>query len=328
MIKQNSGNILKRKARKYSISEGIFASIKTHLGDNFIQPFAIALNASNSMVAMLSSVSGLLWPFSQIYGSKLMKKYPRKKINNNLTLARSIFWISLIVLAVLSYKNLISWLLPTLLLVFYGIYNILAGLAYPAWFSWMGDLIDKKHRGRWFSKRNLIIGVAGVGALIVASLFLDFFKNKNFTLIGFAILFFFAFLSRLFSCYFLKKQYEPKIKIKKKNYFSFWQFLKKAPKTNFGKFSLFRAMISFSGTISSALLAVYLLRNLNFSYLTYVIIVFGAGFFSFFVMELWGKFADKYGNYKVIAITTLFIPIIPIYGYCILLQYIFSLCLH
>ena len=312
MKKRLSERELKHQSRRYSIAEGLFASVKTHVGDNFIQPFAIALNSSNAVVALLTSVTGLLWPLSQSYGSKLMEKKPRKKIILAISVLRIFFWISLITLAFLSYKNILSWVLPSLLLAFYGLYNFFAGIEYPSWFSWMGDLVDEKYRGRWFSKRNLLIGVAGACALVVASIFLDFLTNRNLALIGFGILFFFAALARFFSMIFIKKQYEPKLKVEKKDYFSFWQFLKKAPKTNFGKFSLFRFSMAFSTTISSSLLAVYLLRSLGFDYLIYMLITFGASFFSFFVLELWGKFSDKYGNYRILIITTFFTPLISL----------------
>jgi len=303
---------LKHQARKYSIAEGIFASAKTSVGDNYVQPFAIAINASNSVVALLSSVLGLFWSLSQIYGSKLMEKYSRKKINLTISLFRSLFWIFLIVLAILFYKNYAVLLLPALLLIFYGIYNILAGIAHPSWFSWIGDLVGERYRGRWFSKRDLIIGISGAITLIISALFMDFFRQKHAVIFGFMILFAAAFLFRMGSFYFLRKQYEPKIKISKKDYFSFWQFLKKAPKTNFGRFAIFRSMIAFSISISSSLLAVYLLKELQFGYFAYILIVFGAGFISFFIIEFWGKFADKYGNYRILVLTTLIIPIVPI----------------
>jgi len=70
---------LKHKARRYSIKEGIFASTKTSLTDQFIAPLAIAINASNSLVALFSSISGLLGPLSQMFGSRLIEKEPRKK---------------------------------------------------------------------------------------------------------------------------------------------------------------------------------------------------------------------------------------------------------
>jgi len=303
---------LKHQSRRYSIAEGMCASAKTYMGDNYVQPFAIALNASNPVVALLNSASGLLWPISQIYGSKLMEKYSRKKISLVIAFLRSLFWISLIILAILFYRNFHTAIIPALLLIFYGIYNILAGIAHPSWFSWIGDLVNEKYGGKWFSKRELFIGTSGAIALLISAVFLDLFKKPESLILGFAVLFFAAFLLRLGSSYFLSKQYEPKLKLSKKYYFSFWQFLKKAPKTNFGKFAIFRAMIAFSISISSSLLTVYLLRDLNLGYLNYTLIVFGAGFVSFFVLEFWGKFADKYGNYRVIAITTLTIPIVPI----------------
>lgn len=34
--------------------------------------------------------------------------------------------------------------------------------------------------------------------------------------------------------------------------------------------------------------------------------------FSLIVLKLWGKFADRYGNYRVLYITTILIPIVPI----------------
>jgi len=43
-----------------------------------------------------------------------------------------------------------------------------------------------------------------------------------------------------------------------------------------------------------------------------MIIILSGTFFSILVMELWGKLADKYGNYRIMCITTIAIPIIPI----------------
>ncbi len=129
---------------------------------------------------------------------------------------------------------------------------------------------------------------------------------------GFIILFALAFIFRMISRHIFKRQYEPKIKLKKGYYFSFGDFLKKSPKTNFGKFTIFRALLAFAGSISAPLLAVYLLRHLEFAYTTYMIVILSGSVFSLLVMKIWGNFADKFGNYKVLAITSLLIPIIPI----------------
>ncbi|MCK5149623.1 MFS transporter [Candidatus Pacearchaeota archaeon] len=302
---------LKHKARRKSIKEGIFFSAKSSFGDRYISPFAIAINASNSMVALLSSVSGLLGPLAQIFSSRLIEKHSRKKIILKAIFFESLMWLPLIIMAILFYKGILVNTLPLLLLLSFSLYIILANIGSPAWFSWVGDLVDEKYRGRWFSKRNLITGFVSAILAIFSSFFLNYFKQINLVMFGFIILFSLAFISRLVCWKIFKKLYEPKIKLKKGYYFSFWNFLKNAPKNNFGKFSIFRALLNFACSISSPLLAVYLLRNLKFNYPTYMIIIMSSSIFSLIVLNGWGKFADKYGNYKVLGITSILIPIVP-----------------
>ena len=221
-------------------------------------------------------------------------------------------WIPFIILAYLYYKGIITTIIPTLVLFAFAMYTIFSHIHYPAWFSWMGDLVDEEYRGRWFSKRNLITGFVLIVFTIGAAVFLDYFKNKGLVMQGFMILFGIAMLSRLISWRLLKTQYEPRIKIKKDSYFSFWDFTINAHKNNFGRFSIFRAFLGFSANISSVFIAVYLLRYLEFTYVTYMIVILSGTLFAIMVMGLWGKFADKYGNYKTMCITTIAIPTIPI----------------
>jgi MFS family permease len=121
-----------------------------------------------------------------------------------------------------------------------------------------------------------------------------------------------ALVCRFGSWKIFKKQYEPKIKLKKSYYFSFTAFLINGRKTNFGKFTIFRALFTFASSIASPLFVVYLLRYLGFNYSTYMVIILAGTIFSLLVMELWGKMADKYGNYRVLIITSILIPLIPI----------------
>jgi MFS family permease len=303
---------LKKGARKHSIKEGIFATVRSSLGDNYISPFAIAINASNPMVAMFTAISGLLGPLSQTFGSGLLKKHSRKSILLKTVFFESLMWLPLIAIAILFYKGILTNLLPILMITFFGLYVIFANMGHPAWFSWMGDITDKKHRGRYFSKRNVLMTFVTVVLAIIASFFLDYFKSKEIVMLGFIIFFSLAFLARLISWHAFKTQYEPKVKIRKESYFSYWSFLKQAPKNNFGKFTLFRSTLGLVNGISGPLVAIYLLRYLEFSYSKYMIIILSASVFAIFVLELWGKFADRFGNYRTLLITAIFIPLTPI----------------
>jgi MFS family permease len=314
MVKKDSKRIKKLKygARERSIKEGIFASAKSSFGDYYISPFAIAINASNSMVALLSAISGLLGPLSQIFGSKFIEKYPRKKIMTKTIFFESLIWIPLIVMSFLFYKGIFLNFLPISILILFSLYVILHNLSFPSWFSWMGDIVDKEHRGRWFSKRNLIIGFVLLVLTVLSAFFLDYFEKNNWLMFGFMILFSLAFFSRFTSMKIFRKIYEPKIKLEKEDYFSFWDFLINAKKSNFGRFSIFRGLLSFSILTSSSLITVYLLRYLEFNYIIYITIILSQTLFAIVVLELWGKFADTYGNYKILYTTTILIPIVPI----------------
>lgn len=303
---------LKHKARRKSIKEGLFATIQTSLGTNYISPFAIAINASSSMVALLGSISGLLLPLGELFGSRLIEKNSRKTVVLKTIFFEALMWIPFIILGFLFYTGIGLDLLPILLIISFAIQILIRGIAGPAWFSWMGDIVDEEYRGRWFSKRNLLFGFITIILAIISSFFLDYFKQNNWTMFGFIILFLLAMFGRLMSWNSFKTQYEPKIKLKKGYYFSFWNFLSKSTKTNFGKFTLYRFFLAFSSAIFAPLVPVYLLRNLNFSYTTFMIVVMAGTLFSLAVIELWGKFADRYGNYKAIVISSFFIPAIPI----------------
>ena len=226
-IKKESPIIKRKKygARIYSIKDGIFYSAKASLANRFIAPFAIAIQASNSVVALLSAITGILGPLSQLFGTKLLDKYNRKKLLLKSVLAESLSLLLFIIIAFLFYKEWVTEFLPLAILIAFALFISLSNLGHPGWFSWMGDIVNEKNRGKWFSKRNLLMGFASIVVAVIASLFLDYFKKNNWIMFGFMVLFFLAFISRMLSRKMLKKQYEPEMEIKKYSYPSFFEFL-------------------------------------------------------------------------------------------------------
>jgi len=303
---------LKHKSRRLFIKEGMLAKIKTSLGFYYLSPFAIAINISSPLVAFLSSISGLLGPISQIFGSKMMEKNSRKKIASRGALLESLAWLPIILVGILYMNNLFTGLLPLIFLLVFSFYVLVGGLIHPAWYSWIGDLVDANYRGRWFSKRITLINVVGILFGIGSAFFLDYFKRNSNVILGFIVLFFLAFLARFYSVWIFKKSYEPKLKIKKKDEFTLWDFIKMSPKTNYGKLTLFRMTLGFATSITSSLFAIYILRDLGFNYFIYMLITFIPVVTSLFTLNLWGKICDKYGNYRVLWITSIFLPLIPI----------------
>ena len=309
IIENARENLALEKARKISIKEGGFASVMSGTGDSFLTPFALALNANNMQIGFLSSISNLLSPLAQLKSSKLMEFYSRKKLVSTFVFIQAFVWLVYILLAFLFFKGRnVSWLV----VLVYAFYALIGGLAGPAWFSWMGDIVPEKIRGRYLSRRNRICGAIALTTTLLASFFLDFFKTKGFVLLGFSILFAIATLSRLVSVYYFTKQHEPKIIIKKENYFSFFKFIKKAPYNNFGRFVFFVALMNFATAVAGPFFAVYMLKELNFNYIWYSLINIFASIASLISMPLWGKVADKYGSRELLRIGSVLIPFIPV----------------
>jgi len=304
--------ILKEKTMDISIKEGSASSVMSGFGDSYITPFALALNANNAQIGLLSSFPSLLAPIAQIFGSRLMEKYPRRTLIVTGVTLHALMWLPILSLAYLFWKGLFSSYLPVILIVFYSLYAIFGAIAGPAWFSLLGDIVPEKIRGKYFSKRNKICGTIALVFTLIGALILDYFKTKGIILIGFSILFFFSFVFRFISSRLFKKHYDPEFKLSEGYYFSIWQFIKKAPKNNFGRFVIFVSLIHLSTAIAGPFFTVYMLEDLNFSYTTFMIVNLSSSITTLLFLPMWGKFSDKYGNRELLRIGSIIIPFLPI----------------
>lgn len=309
--KENNEEVLKEKTKKLSIKEGIAYSFMDGFGLRYITPYALALGASNSQIGFLSSIPSLFGNFCQLFTSRLIEKYPRKKILAFGVLLQALMWLPLISIGFFFfYKGIDSYITPSLVILIYSILIAFGGILNPIWNSLMNDIV-KVNSGTYFGRRNKIIGAFSLVSLLIGGFILDYFKHTK-LFIGFCIIFGIAFIARSISAYILSKHYEPELKFEKEYYFSFKQFLKKIPQSNFGRFAVLISLMMFATAIASPFFSVYMLKELNFSYINWTLVVIASSLGSLMFMALWGKFADKYGNIRVIKITGFLISIIPL----------------
>lgn len=301
---------LREKALRTSIKEGTAASVSGNLGDSYIIPFALAVNAQPIHIGILSSFSGFLYQLAQIFGSKMMEKYSRKTIVMWFVFLQALTWLFISIIAFLVFTGLFDGYSIWLLIIFYSLLMFLGGVAYPPWFSWMGDLVPEKTKGEYFGKRNRITGIAGLVAVLLAAFFLDYYKTKGLVLLGFAILFGLAFLARFISYLMFNKQYSPAFKQRKRDYFSFWAFIKRYD--NFGKFAVYQGFFNLAIMVASPFFSVYMLQVLNFNYTTFTIATVSYTIFYLLFLPLAGKFSDRYGNRRLTIITNIFFILTPI----------------
>ncbi|MCH7568375.1 MAG: MFS transporter [Nanoarchaeota archaeon] len=300
----------KERALRKSIVEGSLYSTSHSFSTSFITPFALAIGSNSFHIGVLSSFSGLVAPLGQLRSSKLMEKYSRKSIIIKSKFLQAFFWLAIIGVAYLFWKGIVTIYLPYVLILLYVILTFLGGLIAPAWFSWMGDIVPEKERGKYFAKRNRIIGFVGVISFIIGAFLLDFFKTKGYILLGFGVIFGVAIIFQFISRAVMKTVFNPNFRVGKGYYFSFWNFLKTYD--NYGKFAVFQAVFFFSVMISAPFFTVYMLNDLGFSYVTFTMVILSSTVFYLIFTPLAGKFSDRYGNVKLLYVAGFLFPLVPL----------------
>ena len=295
-----------RKSLAHSIKDGAAFAATTGFGDNYINPFAVALGASNFQIGLLTSVSQLVPSITQLKAADITERVgSRKKI-----VVRSVFLQASMLLPIAIVFYLPRSFQVIALICFYALYMSFASFAGPAWSSFMADLVPEGKRGEFFSKRGRLVSQITVLSSFLAGYILNLFKKES--LIGFTAIFLLAMVSRYVSCYFLGKMYEPPLEVKREHYFSFTEFVRRLPAGNFGKFVIFHSSFSFAVYLASPFFPVFMLRDLGFSYITYTIVTTTVPIASIVAVRYWGRRADAVGNWQVIRICAFVVSVLPL----------------
>ncbi|MFX1454330.1 MAG: MFS transporter [Promethearchaeota archaeon] len=302
----------KAKTMSLSIREGYFGGLAQSLADQFITPYAYNLQLSPTQMGIFISLLGIISPLGQILGSHRMKTNSRRRVVLRGVFFQSMIWPLIILLGVLAINDIIISFLPIFLICFYTLYSFLGSTTAPSWFSLMGDIVPEDHRGRYFSKRNLLITAISISISFLLSIALEEFNRFDNVFFGFFIIFSIAFISRMISFFYLTRHYYPHFTIEKDSYLSLKKFLNQIPNSNFGLFTLFMTTFFFCVHIGAPYVGYYMLDELKFSYIEYVLVNISTPLLSLLFYPLLGYLSDKYGNAIILRICGLILPSVPI----------------
>jgi MFS family permease len=296
------------KSLRFAIRDGIFFSMMTGFGESYFGAFAIFLKATNPQIALIASLPQLLGALLQFVSVRLLNLIKsRKTIILSGVVGQAMTWLLILSIPFLFRDDSISWLTGAVV----G-YFVLGSFANPAWNSLMGDLVDSKRRGEYFGKRSRFMSVAAFGSLCIAGMILHRMEQSGRVAFGFVLLFSLAMVARLISASYISRMNEPTYIPRAEDQFSVWQFIRDGRKTNFGRFVAYTALIHFSVHISGPFIAAYLLRDLHFTYLEFMFASAATVLAQFFTLHMWGRLGDQFGNKKVLTLTGLLLPIIPL----------------
>ncbi|MEK6888283.1 MAG: MFS transporter, partial [Candidatus Aenigmatarchaeota archaeon] len=288
-----------KKSLRASTNEGMFNAAASSITNTFITPLALELKATNAEIGLLSAVQNFANTVGQIPGAKLTEYYPRKSIwMLSQVMSKILLWIPIIFLPFLQLDN------PVLILIILmGFIAFFSGLRSPAWSSLMGDLVPLKTRGRYFGMRNMLTGIAGIVATIIAGIVVAEY--------GFSMIFIAAVLLGFVSIFFFIRMYEPQFKrvFFYKHTFSF------KPRELVTSLSVNKALViftvylffmNFAVEIAAPFYTVYMLKDLQINYFWFAVLTTLGAVIRIFAYKYWGRFVDKYGSRKILVVTGFF----------------------
>jgi MFS family permease len=298
----------KRKVSlRASTWDGAFYSGMVGFGESFFILLMNALKATNYQVGVFAALPQLCVAFSQFISIEIIERIRHRK---GIVLAGAS--TQALMLGVIGIMLLMGKLNPWIAILLVSIYFSVNGIAIPAWNSLIGDLTQGIDRGEYFGKRNGICQVMLFLAFLAAGLTLQRCDTLAVPLKGFAIIILISMACRIFSVGFLAIHFDVPYRKIEGAYFSFWDFIRRTPQSNFAHFTFFMMAINFCVSISGPFFAIYMRQDLGWSYWQYTIGQGVSVLIQFVSMRRWGIVADRYGNMLVMRITAVLLPLLPI----------------
>ncbi|MBU0482059.1 MAG: MFS transporter [Proteobacteria bacterium] len=300
----------KDNALKASMHDGISHAVMLGAGESYLGAFGIFLKATTLQIGLLAALPLVFEAIAQWISALTLDRFrSRRTVIFFWILFQAVLWLPMALLPFLFEQGTVAAVSLICLAI---LSHVATGCIHPVWSSLMGDLVPPGNRGRFFGNRNRFTGMSSFISLLIAGSVLHFFKRAEFAALGFLAVFIVAMLARLHSAFWIRRYEDPPYHVHPEDVFSFWQFLRRAPRSNFAKFTFFFAMVNFSVSFSSPYFALYMLRDLQFSYLEFTIVSGTATLFQFLTFRYWGEISDRFGNKKILNVCSWGIAIVPV----------------
>ncbi len=298
------GNIVRRTLR-YSTLEGMVYGAFLALGDRFLIVFAVALQADSLQIGLLASVPGFLGSVAQLFDAELVRRLrSRKAVILTFSLAQGLMFLPIFGIAFLPGADRVLWLI-----VLTTGYSVFGSLVSPAWGSLMAEVVPDRLRGRYFSMRGRLSTLSMMVVFLAAGGFLNLLAGH--ALWGFGLLFLLAVATRIVSWLLLTRLYEapqgPRHQPAAIN-----EAPAHSPTPPLGRYFAFLIAMAFVVNLASPFFAVYQLRELKMSYLTFAALDTVLSLATLLAITHWGRAADRVGNRRMLVWTSAMIPLIPL----------------
>ncbi len=192
---------------------------------------------------------------------------------------------------------------------------ILGSFAGPAFLAWLSALVPPDYRGRYFGRRNMILGLVSAASALPPAIFLDqAVKYQRFSeAIAFSVLYGLGALFLMLSLWALRKMPEPpRTPTKRKGLRGMLEFYREPFRTrNFRMLLGFNTLLVWGQMFAGQFFTVYMLEQIKMPYLMVQVSGLIAALFSSLAMPVWGYLADKFGNKPLLTLSLWGVVFLP-----------------
>lgn len=307
-----------RRSLRLSIVDGALWAAMFGLAEYYIVPFALLFGAGPLLVALIQGTGQLMIAAGQLTGVGVARRLKRRR-----------GWVVTSILL-----HAASWLLivfgaravgdPRAILVGFAFGLFVTSMGGPAWISWMNELVPAGIRGRYWGGRNRVVGVVQFFTILAAGGALSLWGEGPGAVGIFTALFVAAAVARGLGAIPVALSVEgitsaastptsnpseheaPPLPHRG----GVLRFMRELVTTPFGRFMLFYGLMLFAAGLMGPTIPLYLLDSLGLGYFDYTIVMMTSMVLSFLAMSYWGPLSDRFGNYRILTVTGIVLPLI------------------
>ncbi|MES2769650.1 MAG: MFS transporter [Bdellovibrionota bacterium] len=297
---------LTQKNLRYSILDGCSYSFMVGLGETYIAAFVLTKGFSQLSASLISTIplfAGAILQLASPYGVFRLKSYRKWVTKTSFLQGISLFALAMTTFIPVPVEVLF------IIAAFYWAGGMSTG---PAWNSWMTKIVPEHSRLKFFSSRSMLSSSCVFIGLVTGGLILHVFSDQNTILKAFFGIFVVSGVLRIISSYLLSLHTENEDMTASIEKFSFRHVCKTIWKRDYARTLKFIFIFQFGVYFSAAFFNPFMLKELQFSYRTYMIMLASSFVAKIIAQPITKKIIESVGPQRTLFFATLGIIPLPL----------------
>jgi len=298
------------RAMRLSVADAAAWALMVGLGESYFLAAAVRLGASALQKGLVLSLPLCLGTAGPFLALRLMA---RARARRPLVVACAL--LQSLTLGALAISVGLGLGGPAVLIALACVYQVCGQAAGTAWGSWYGDLVPAQRRGRYFALRNRYAHFAVFAGLLLGGAGLHSFEpgavGATGRPTGFALIFGAAASFRLISAALLAASPEPAFRGLGLRAGSV-RHLVSGRGLRIGRLIVLVALLQGTVWLASPYFHPYMLEQLRFDYIDYMLASLAIAAAKGLSLPLWGRAVDRYGSRRVFAACAFSVAMVPL----------------